>query len=133
MTDCIVRFLSMLPPEILSTTDSGLLVNHLLQELDLFPSRVRAFSVGLPLLPVESDSDADMPSFDNANHSLRLFDSFLLRQWRGGEEESNGHDPLQSTITKRSMVTGLFALLLASLVQIRNGDHDRLHDSCAFF
>lgn len=131
MTDCIVRVLSMLPPELLSSTDSGLLANHLLQELDLFPSRVRAYSVGLPLLPEATESGVDMPSFDNTNHSLRLFDSFLLQQWHENEEESGDQDPLESPAKKRSMVTGLFALMVASLVQTRNADHEGLHDSCA--
>jgi hypothetical protein len=109
--------LSALPARLLSASEFSTIFEHLQSELRLVPPRFQAYMNGLPLLPDGPNAAAELPSFEDIEHLLRLLDSYLLGSWAHDDEdgEEAGSKMVRSPSTT-TLGSDLVSLALVFLV-----------------
>ncbi|KAI0826539.1 hypothetical protein BC628DRAFT_1320044 [Trametes gibbosa] len=90
------------------------LLHSLSLEISPLPSRVRAYTSGLSLIPPQgSTSFMDTPSLLHLDNCLRLLDSCLLGSWSISSEELNVQNTQLDGLRKQAFADALLALCVA--------------------
>ncbi|VDB95591.1 unnamed protein product [Peniophora sp. CBMAI 1063] len=116
--------LSSLHPSALSPAHIPSLLDSLLPDLALLPSRLAGYSAGLPLLPDSSVPDG--PSLEHIRHCLTMLDAFLLNRW-GSEKDDSGR--AEALVEGRSaecteLAEGLLALAASCRILLSEASNE---------
>ncbi|GBE87659.1 predicted protein [Sparassis crispa] len=124
----ISHALTGLPSSSNISTHLSSLLRSLTTELKPIPSRVSAFTSGLPLFPSPSSSSyMDIPSLVHVDHCLQLLDSYLLGRWTDSGAE-NSHDTRRLNAQREDgLGEKLMALCVACDVQSRDAQRQEQH------
>ncbi|KAH7921560.1 hypothetical protein BV22DRAFT_1198121 [Leucogyrophana mollusca] len=115
----ISHSLAALPPNFLDVRHIPIVLSSLQSELDLVPPRITAYASAMPLIPPMRSSNPDIPSLDHIENTLRLVDSFLLKQWSGSDTETFPQLPLSN---KDAFAGQLISASLAADITIRDSE-----------